>query len=245
MATHYLLLALHCPVGLIFVTSRGNKNSTIMKKQFLSFCAVAVAVSFAACSDNTGTSSTTTDSGSTTTTNTTVSSAPTTTTTTSSNSYAAMADTLKANSAKGYYLNPKTGKAYKGLTMDATTGAITDDAGQQVWRYVDNRDWEVYGDDNMDDTTTSWNQVGKAKMDNDKIMYQGEGDKWVDYDTKYKASDDAYLKKHKVSDNGMKEKMVTQDGDKIKMKTNEQGDTKIKVNGDKMKMDKDGNVKKN
>ena len=129
--------------------------------------------------------------------------------------------------------------------MDTATGMITDDAGEQVWRYVDNRDWEVYGDSNMDDDNTNWGQVGKAKMDNDKIMYEGEGDKWVDYNAKYKTSDDAYLKKHKVSDNGMKEKIVTQDGDKIKTKTDEEGNTKIKVNDEKIKMDKDGNVKKN
>ncbi len=215
-----------------------------MKRRFLSLCAATIAVGFTACT-NSGTSSATGDSSSTTT-STTMNAAPSTTTpttSTSSSSYAAMADTVESNSTKGYYLNPKTGKPYKSLKVDRTTGSVMDDAGEPVWRYVDNRDWEVYGDDNMEDTMTTWKQVGKAKMDKDKLMYQGDGDKWSDYNGRWKTDDESYIKKHKVSDNGMKEKIVTQDGDKIKMKTDEEGNTKIKVNGEKTKMDKDGNIK--
>lgn len=239
-----MLLATRCllPGWPRFCNQGGETKPNNMKHRFLSFCAAAVAVSFAACSNN-GTSSTTGDSSTTTTTNTTVSASPTATT--STNSYAAMADTFRSNAGRGYYLNPKTGKAYNSLTLDTATGALTDDAGQPVQRYVDNRDWEVYGDSNMDDSDYTWGQVGKAKMDNDKLTYQGEGDKWVDYDTRWKTDDDAWLKKHKVSDNGMKEKMVTQDGDKIKMKTDADGNTKMKVNGEKVKVDKDGNTKNN
>lgn len=214
-----------------------------MKSRFLSFCAAAVAVSFAACSNTGNETSNTSDSGASMSAGTANTATPSTTAS-SSGSYTAMADTIEANSAKGYYLNPKTGKAYKGLKVDRSTGAITDDAGEQVWRYVDNRNWWVYGDDNMEDTTYNWNQVGEAKMDNDKIMYKGDGDKWTDYDAKWKKSDDDWIKKHKVSDNGMKEKIVTEDGDKIKTKTDEEGNTKIKVNDQKIKVDKDGNVKK-
>lgn len=210
--------------------------------KFFSFCAATVITAgFAACSNTANDTKTSTDSPAA------ASVTPAgseTGTATSSNNYAALADSVEANSAKGYYLNPKTGKAYKSLKVDRTTGAITDDAGEPVWRYVDNRNWWVYGDDNMDDTTYTWNHVNDAKMDNDKIMYKGDGDNWSDYDTRYKTEDENWIKKHKVSDGGAKHKIVTEDGDKMKVKTDEEGNTKIKVNGDKMKVDKDGNVKK-
>ncbi len=202
-----------------------------MKQRIFSFCIAAVVVSLAACS-NDGTSSTSNDSTSTTT-NTTVST-PATTTTSEAN-YAAMADTIEKNSQQGYYLNPKTGKAYKNLKVDRSTGRITDESGEPVWRYVDNRNWWVYGDNDYNDDMYNWQQVGEAKQEGEKITYKGDDEKWVDYDTKWKVSDD-----------GMKQKMTTEDGDKIKVKTDEEGNTKIKVNDEKVKLDKDGNViKKN
>jgi len=204
-----------------------------MKQGLLSVCTVAAIVSLTACS-NDSTSSNTNDSTSTTTTSSTgTGDTSMTTTATSSGNYAAMADSVERNAQQGYYLNPKTGKAYTNLKVDRSTGQITDDAGEPVWRYVDRRNWWVYGDNDYNDDTYNWNQVGEAKMDNDKLMYKGDSDKWVDYDTKYKVSDD-----------GMKQKMKTADGDKIKVKTDEEGNTKIKVNDEKVKVDKDGNVKK-
>jgi uncharacterized protein YdaL len=149
-----------------------------------------------------------------------------------------MADTVERNSQQGYYLNPKTGKAYKTLKVDRTTGSITDDAGEPVWRYVDNRNWWVYGGEN-------WNQVGEAKMQGEKLTYKGDDDKWVDYDNRWMKEDEENMEKWKVSDNGMKQKMTTEDGDKIKIKTDKEGNTKMKVNGEKVKIDKDGNPIKN
>jgi hypothetical protein len=194
-----------------------------MKQRFVSLCAAAIAISFAAC-NNDSTESSTSDS-----TTTTATSTPTTTT--SEGNYAAMADSVERNSQQGYYLNPKTGKAYSNLKVDRTTGRITDESGEPVWRYVDRRNWWVYGDDNYDDSIYNWNQVGEAKMEGEKLTYKSDDDKWVDYDTKWKVSDD-----------GMKQKMTTSDGDKIKVKTDEEGNTKIKVNGEKTKVDKDGKV---
>src|SRR5215218_10043569 len=63
---------------------------------------------------------------------------------TSTNRYAARADTFRTNTAAGYYLNPRTGKPYTSLTLDTTTGALTDETNRPVRRYVDNRSWRVY-----------------------------------------------------------------------------------------------------
>lgn len=215
-----------------------------MKKQFLSLAAIA-AIGFGVASCGNGSNETaTTDSTSTTTSTATTGTDASMNTATSTNSYAAMADSVESNSAKGYYLNPKTGKPYKSLKVDRTTGAITDDAGEPVWRYVDNRNWWVYGDNDMNDTLTSWGQVGEARMDKNRLTYKGEGDTWEDYDARWMKDDEAMKTRMKVSDNGNKVKMTTEDGDKVKMKTDEEGNTKIKVNGEKMKMDSAGNVKK-
>ena len=211
-----------------------------MKRRFLSFCAFAtVAISVTAC-NNTGTTSGTTDSSNnTSSTNTTSTTNSTMTATSSVGNYAAMADTVEKNSQQGYYLNPKTGKPYKSLKVDRTTGRISDETGEPVWRYVDNRNWWVYGDKGTD-TTTTWSQVGEAKMDKDKLTYHGDGDKWVNYDDRWMKDDEMMVKKWKSSDNGMKQKVTTENGDKIKIKTDEDGNLKkIKVNGDKMKMGKD------
>ena len=202
-----------------------------MKRQFLGAFAVSM-LFFTACNNDKDGDTTATGTDTSSTAGTTVST-ENTTTISSSTDYSAFADSVERNSQQGYYLNPKTGKAYKSLKVDRTTGRITDDAGEPVWRYVDNRNWWVWGDDNWEDTMTTWSQVGEAKKEGDALRYKGDDDKWVDYNTKWKVSDD-----------GMKRKMVTEDGDKIKVKTDEEGNTKIKVNDQKTKIDKDGNVKK-
>ena len=187
----------------------------------MSFCVAAVAIGFAAC-NNDGTTSATNDSS----TNNNSTFAPVTTE--SAGSYAAMADTIEKNSASGYYLNPKTGKAYTSLKVDRSTGRITDETGEPVWRYVDRRSWWVYGDDNYDDTIYNWNQVGEAQMEGETIRYKGDDDKWVDYDTKWKKSDDEWKMKS---------------GD-TKIKVEKDGDVKIKEGDKKTKIDEDGTKKK-
>lgn len=205
-----------------------------MKKQLLGLAAITVlALGFTSCS-NGANDTATTDSSTTTTTTTT---GTETTMASSTGNYAAMADSVEKNSEQGYYLNPKTGKSYGKLKVDRSSGRVTTEAGEPVWRYVDRRNWWVYGGND-------WNQVGEAKMQDDKLMYKGDGDQWVDYDTKWKQEDEDNLKKWKESDGGDKQKMVTEDGDKIKVKTDEEGNTKVKVNDEKIKVDKDGKVKK-
>lgn len=215
-----------------------------MKKQFLSLAAIAaLAVGIASCSNN-ASESATNDSSTSTTDSTSSTSMSTTTMAPSVNAYAALADSIAANSEKGYYLNPKTGKPYGKLMLDTASGRISTETGEPVWHYVDNRNWWVYGDKDANDTVTSWDQVGEAEMKDNKLMYKGESDKWVDYNTRWLKEDEAAIKKWKESDNGNKVKMVTEDGDKIKIKTDEEGNTKVKVNGEKVKVDSAGNVKK-
>lgn len=211
-----------------------------MKKQFLSMAAVAaLALGISSCSNNANESASTDSSSTTTTTTATTGTDTNSMSATSTGNYAAMADSVERNSEAGYYLNPKTGKPYGKLTVDRSSGRVTTEAGEPVWRYVDNRSWWVYGYDD-----SNWNQVGEAELKGDKLMYKGDGDKWVDYNTKWSKEDQENLKKWKESDNGNKVKAVTEDGDKIKVKTDEEGNTKIKVNDEKIKVDSNGNVKK-
>jgi hypothetical protein len=195
-----------------------------MKQRFFGLCATAVVIGLAACS-NEGTTSSTNDS------TTTANTAATTpaTTATSEGSYAALADSVERNSQQGYYLNPKTGKAYTGLKVDRTTGRITDEAGQPVYRYVDRRNWWVYGDNDYSDSMYNWNQVGEAKMEGEKLTYKGDSDKWVDYDAKWKKDDDEWKLKQ---------------GD-TKIKVESDGDVKIKEGDKKTKIDEDGVKQKN
>ncbi|HYO22876.1 MAG TPA: hypothetical protein VER36_10755 [Flavisolibacter sp.] len=134
-----------------------------MKQRFFSFCAAAVLVGLTACSNDGGSSATNDSAATTGDTATTGASAPTTTT--SEGSYAALADSVERNSQQGYYINPKTGKAYSSLKVDRSTGRITDETGEPVWRYVDRRSWWVYGDNDMNDTIGNWGQVGTAKQE--------------------------------------------------------------------------------
>lgn len=191
-----------------------------MKRRFFGLCAAALAISFTACNNDGEKTSTTNDSGNNSATNQTSSS--------SEGSYAAMADSVERNSEQGYYLNPQTGQPYGKLKVDRSTGRVTTEAGEPVWRYVDNRNWWVYGDDNWEDAMISWNQLGEAKKEGDKIVYKGDGDKWVDYDTKWKKDDD---------------EIKLKSGD-TKIKIEKDGDVKIKDGDSKTKIDDDGVKKK-
>jgi hypothetical protein len=219
-----------------------------MKKQFLS-AAVVTGLAFAVISC--GSNDNTADNATTTTENTsTANTANTeTTTATSTGNYAAMADSVERNSQQGYYLNPKTGKAYSNLRVDRSTGRVTTEAGEPVWRYVDNRNWWVYGYDNND---RNWRQLSEARQQGNNLQYKGDGDQWVDYDTRWKKDDGIFEDewKKETADGKMKVeedgdvKIKKDDGTKIKQEAD--GDLKIKTKDSKIKVDEDGvKTKKN
>ena len=153
-----------------------------MKKNkiFGLLAAAAIVLGFTACnnsSDGTATNDTS---------NTTVDTSSTAGTASTTTDYAAFADSVERNSQSGYYLNPRTGKKLN-LKVDRTSGAISDaESGEPVWRYVDNRNWWVYG---LDDDYT-WDAMGEAQMKADRLTYRSEDDKWVDYDVRWKSQDE-------------------------------------------------------
>ncbi|MES2882339.1 MAG: hypothetical protein V4676_09345 [Bacteroidota bacterium] len=181
-----------------------------MKKQFLGLLTV-VALGFTACNNDKDTTSEITDS-----------TGSTTTVVNSTNDYTALADSFQRVSDAGMFMDARTGAPIK-ISVDRTTGRRTNAATSEPitrYIYVDNSDWWVYDADGV--------QQGRAKMDGDKVMYQGDGDKWVDYDTKWKVDEDG--------DTKMK-------SDDMKIKTDKDGDIKIKTDSTKTKIDKDGKVK--
>jgi len=141
------------------------------KANVFSLMAAGLTLGFAAC-NNSGDTAGTADSTSTNT---------TTSTVTSTNNYAARADTVRANVTAGNYLNPSTGKPYTTLNVDQSTGALTDESGHPVRRYVDKRSWWVYD-------ANSWDTIGSAEMRNGSLMYRGSKGDWETYDKRW--SDD-------------------------------------------------------
>jgi hypothetical protein len=190
------------------------------QSKFFSLLAAAIVFGFVACnnsSDGATTGDTTNTAGDTT--------GATSSAATSTTDYAAFADDIEKNSASGRYLNPKTGKPLK-LKVDRTSGAVTDaETGEPVWRYVDNTNWWVYG---LDDDYY-WDTLGRAKMESDRLMYQDDNDKWVDYDVRWKSDDDNLSKTWK-----------TKSGD-LKIKFGKDGDIKVKDKDGKTKYDADDN----
>ena len=181
-----------------------------MKKKLLGFIAVSCLGLFA-CNDD-STTSTTTDSTSVTAGTTDGSGSVTTTT-----DYAAMADEFERNSAANRYMDARTGKPIK-INVDRTTGTKTNaTTNEPVTRYimVDNNDWWAYDAEGT--------RLGKARYENNKVMYEGDNGKWVDYDVKWK--DD---------------KIKTDD---MKIKTDEDGSIKIKTDDKKIKIDENGKTK--
>lgn len=221
-----------------------------MKQQFVSVAILAGLVFGVIACSNEESNTASGDSASTTTTNTTTAGTGTeTNTATSAGNYAAMADSVENNSKQGYYLNPRTGKAYSNLKVDRSTGRVTTEAGEPVWRYVDKRNWWVYGYDN---NNSNWNQVGEARMEGNNLQYRGENDQWVDYDTRWKKDDglfeDEWKKKTENGKMTVEEdgdtKIKTEEGTKIKKEAD--GDLKIKTSdGKKLKVDEDGVKTKN
>lgn len=180
-----------------------------MKKQIFSLVAV-LSLGFAACNSD-GDTSATTDSTN-----------VTTTTTTSSGDYAAMADEFQRNSEAGKYRDVKTGEPIK-ISVDKISGKkINTATNENITRYilVDDSDWWVY----------DWegNRLSRAKMENDKLLFEDSSNNWVDYEVKWKNDDD-------------ESKMKSDD---MKVKTEKDGDTKIKTDDKKIKIDEDGTKEK-
>lgn len=185
------------------------------KSNVFSLMTAGLVLCVAAC-NNSSSETATTDS----TTNSTTSS---TTTVASSGMYAARADSVRTNVSAGYYLNPRTGKAYSSLNYDTTTGALTDESGMPVRRYVDKRNWMVYD-------ANTWDTIGSATMQGNNLMYRGTNGDWESYDKRW--SDDASMNSstsdsstmsngsNSSSTNGVKTK-VSDHGNKVKVKTNQ------------------------
>jgi hypothetical protein len=143
---------------------------------------------------------------------------------TSTGDYSAYADQIERNSAEGYYINPKNGKPYGKLTIDRNTGAITDQNGQPVWRYVDRRTWWVYG---VDDDW-NWEKLGEAKMDdNNQLLFRDDKGDWVTYDQRWSNVDENIDKTWKAKS-----------GD-VKIKFDKDGDIKYKEDSTRIKYDAD------
>ena len=197
-----------------------------MKKNLFFTLMIAAAFSFTACNNSGDNGTASGDSVNNATDNSAVN------TQTSTGDYAAMADEIEKNSAQGHYVNPKTGQPYKKLSVDRTTGAVTDENNEPVWRYVDNRDWWVYG---LDDDWT-WHKLGEAKQENNELRYKDDSGNWVTYDAYWKERDDKISSDWKTKSGDTKIKFDN-DGD-IKIK-DEEGKTKYDADDNKVKTDKD------
>jgi hypothetical protein len=199
------------------------------KNKLVSLLVAGAAFGFVACNNSSDTAATDSDSANMAGTGDTSSMANTASN--STNDYSAFADSVERNSQAGYYVNARTGKPQH-LKVDRTTGGVTDEqTGEPVWRYVDTRNWWVYG---LDDNNWMWDTVGHAKKSNNKIMYEGDNGNWTDYDMQWKSSDEKLEKtwKTRIGDTKIK---VDKDGDvKVKDKT---GTVKYDADDNKVKSD--------
>lgn len=205
-----------------------------MKKQnIFGLFAATLTFGFVACNNDADTTATTDSTSTMTTTETGAAGTEATTTTSSTTNYTAMADSFRMNSEAGNYLNARTGKPVK-LRYDTERHyAVDETTGEPVWRYVDKRNYTVYGT-MEDDTMGMYNSMGTARMQNNRLEYQGEGDTWVDYDKRYKEEDTRRMKSWKTKDGNTKIK-VSKDGD-IKVK-DENGKVKYDADDNKIKVD--------
>lgn len=185
-----------------------------MKKKIFSLLAVCTALGMVACNNSSSTTSTTDSTSSTGTT--------VTNTTTSTGNYSARADSVKQNVSAGNYINPKTGKAYTSITVDPNTGALTDETGQPIRRFVDKRTWWVYDANN-------WDTIGSAHMKGHDLMYRDASGNWVPYDKRWSDNmdnmDNSNMNNMQSSDSGTTEHnsgnrkvKVSDNGRKIKIK---------------------------
>jgi hypothetical protein len=134
-----------------------------------------------------------------------------------------MADEFQRNSDAGKYKDVRTGEPLK-ISVDRTSGKkLNAETNEPVTRYiyVDNNDWWVY----------DWegNRLGRAKLENNKLLFEDSANNWVDYDVKWKDDDD-------------ESKMKSED---LKVKEEKDGDLKVKTGDQKVKKDEDGTKKKN
>ena len=199
-----------------------------MKKMFTLIMAFS-SIAFVACnnsSDNSASNGDSTNKDSAATAANTGSTATTDTSTTNNTAYA---DEIEKNSTQGRYVNPKTGKPYKKLSVNRSNGEITDENNQPVWRYVDSQNWWVYG---LDDNDWTWRKMGEAKMDKDQLSYKDDSGNWVSYD-----------KEWRIKDNNLDKSWKAKNGD-IKIKFGADGDIKVKDENGKTKYNADkGTVK--
>jgi hypothetical protein len=147
---------------------------------------------------------------------------------TSSGDYSAYAGEIENNSSEGNYINPKTGKPYGKLSVNRSTGEITDENNEPVWRYVDKRTWWVYG---VDDDW-NWTKLGEAKMNNDQLVYKDDNGNWVSYDQRWSTNDETLNKTWKAKSGN------------AKIKFDKDGDVKYKDDSTRLKYDADDNKMK-
>ena len=172
----------------------------------------------------------------------TTSTATTATTATNTANYAAMADTFRVNSEAGNYLDAKTGKPIRIKYDVATRRAVNEESSQPVWRYVDRRNWWVYGANN-----DNWQQVGEARMQGSSLQYKSSSDdNWIDYDARWRDEDMRMM--HDSSSGNMSSGSTSTSSEGSEMDAN--GKVKVKDNGNKVKDDdvkvkisKDGDIK--
>lgn len=197
---------------------------------------LAINAGFVACNNSSDTASNTTDTTTTSTTTIEATTATTdhtaTATATSSNNYAALADTFRTNSTAGNYLDPRTGKPLH-IRVDTATGLHYNEAtNEPIWRYVDKRDYKVYG--GSGDNNAMWDTVGTARMQSNRLEYRDSSNHWVSYDKAWRVKDDKLHNDWKLK-NGDSKIKVSKDGD-IKVK-DENGKVKYDANSGKVKTD--------
>jgi hypothetical protein len=176
------------------------------KNKVFSLLAGCVALGFVACNNSSDTSATNDSTG------TDTSSGASSGTASSSGNYAARADTVRTNVSAGNYLNPRTGKAYSNITVNPTTGDLTDESGAPIRRFVDKRTWWVYD-------VPRWDTVGMTEMRSGNLMYRDANGKWVTYDKMW--TDD-------TMSNSTNTGMQSADSSNLKVKVADKGN-KVKV----------------
>jgi hypothetical protein len=204
-----------------------------MKKFVFPSLLAATVLGLTACGSDSNNSTSTTGDTSTLNTTTAGTDASATGTATSTGNYAAFADSVERNSGAGYYVNPRTGKKMT-LRVNRESGAVTNEAGEPVYRYVDTRNWWVYG---LDENDWTWRQEGEARMNNNTITYKGDNDQWIEYDKRWNTTNEERIKKSWKEKYGEDKVKVSKDGD-IKVKT-EDGKVKYDADDNKIKTDKD------